>query len=378
MDTERARSVFTQYGPAVAYVEIESADGVVGIGSAFHVGEGVFVTARHVVDGLRIRAVRTTERAHIRLEGDAAANAREFLAVGEESVPIHTVSTSDYEIVAGPVFHPDERVDVAVFKVKTLDPLTPYVPLGSHLDDWLGQSDFVLSEALVLGYPPIPTSVHPVLIGAKAVVHAMIDRYNTPHPHFVLSGTPRGGFSGGVAFSEWGFVLGVVTESALWADQSPELGWLNVLTVEPIYTTLATHKLLPDVQAEMWDDFWNTTSVGFTTPVIHDGGLDRFEHMVAHLELFDDGRRFHVTVSSSDEAILAAALEEASEHMDTASRETIRDGMVRLHASSELDKAEASTLVERGARAAAEVFLAAGLKARPEYGDGPAFWEPGS
>jgi len=51
MDTSRARELFQKYGAAVAYVEVESTTGERGLGSAFHVGEGVFVTARHVVDG---------------------------------------------------------------------------------------------------------------------------------------------------------------------------------------------------------------------------------------------------------------------------------------------------------------------------------------
>jgi hypothetical protein len=52
----------------MAYIAVEHPDGTSGIGSAFHVGEGVFVTARHVVDGLRIREIATTERSYIDAE----------------------------------------------------------------------------------------------------------------------------------------------------------------------------------------------------------------------------------------------------------------------------------------------------------------------
>jgi hypothetical protein len=44
-----------------------------GIGSAFHVGEGVFVTARHVVEGMTIRELGITESTYVRLEGAEAA-----------------------------------------------------------------------------------------------------------------------------------------------------------------------------------------------------------------------------------------------------------------------------------------------------------------
>ena len=48
------RQLFRHYGPAVAYVEVESSDGDRGIGTAFHVGGGIYVTARHVVEGQTI------------------------------------------------------------------------------------------------------------------------------------------------------------------------------------------------------------------------------------------------------------------------------------------------------------------------------------
>jgi hypothetical protein len=35
----------------MAYVVVVKPDGSEAIGSAFHVGEGVFVTARHIVEG---------------------------------------------------------------------------------------------------------------------------------------------------------------------------------------------------------------------------------------------------------------------------------------------------------------------------------------
>src|SRR5258708_34304028 len=51
------RELYQRYAPALAYIVLETPEGDERIGSAFHVGEGVFVTARHVVDGLKIVAV---------------------------------------------------------------------------------------------------------------------------------------------------------------------------------------------------------------------------------------------------------------------------------------------------------------------------------
>ena len=55
----------SKFSAALAYIAVEQPDGTPGIGSAFLVGEGVFVAARHVVDGLRIREIATTQQSYI-------------------------------------------------------------------------------------------------------------------------------------------------------------------------------------------------------------------------------------------------------------------------------------------------------------------------
>ena len=54
------RDLFERYAPAVAYVSVRLPNGDESIGSAFHVGEGVFVTARHVVEGCTILEIANT------------------------------------------------------------------------------------------------------------------------------------------------------------------------------------------------------------------------------------------------------------------------------------------------------------------------------
>ena len=295
MDSDRAREIFHTYASAVAYIEVQDPNGDLHIGSAFHVGEGVFVTAGHVVDGREIRKIGITGHASVELTGKEAA--------------------------AGPYHHRDEKVDVAVFKVREIDSHTPAIRLGSHLDDWLAASDFVLSEAVVLGYPPIPMTSAPVLVGARAEVNALVDLYDAPYAHFILSSMPRGGFSGGVAISEDPIVLGVITRSLLSGDQPTELGFMAVVGVEPIYVCLAEHKLLPDCQAEGWEDFWNTSKLWFSSPGTERSSILSFEpnveipgrplgypvegyeksvRIVADVALFDDGKRVALMISCKD------------------------------------------------------------------------------
>jgi hypothetical protein len=117
----------------------------------------------------------------------------------------------------------------------------------------------------------------------------------------------KGGFSGGVAISEGGQVLGLITESLLAHGQPVELGYLAVITVEPIYVCLADHKLLPLTQAEGWDGLWNSTAIYFgargTETSNGYGGL-----VVAHVELFDDGRSFSVTIACDDDEVFEQVL----------------------------------------------------------------------
>lgn len=96
----------------------------------------------------------------------------------------------------------------------------------------------MLSKVLVMGYPPIPLSQGPVLVAVQGEINAIVDKYCGPHPHFVISSIPRGGFSGGPVISEYKFLLGIFVESLLDADQPVELGFASVLSIEPLLVLL--------------------------------------------------------------------------------------------------------------------------------------------
>src|SRR5688572_17424393 len=67
MNSGTARHLFLRYAGGVAYVATQRPDGTHAIGTAFHVGEGVFITARHVLEGATIREIGTTEWSYIEL-----------------------------------------------------------------------------------------------------------------------------------------------------------------------------------------------------------------------------------------------------------------------------------------------------------------------
>ena len=264
MDSKTARTLFYKHASAMCYIEIETAEGDRSIGSAFHIGEGVFVTARHVVEN-KIIEIKITEPIPV--------SSREYFKsilgvdVSEEYIkeydetlhkalgtpPSFKHWEKPLEIEKGPIFHNNEKVDLAVFKVKELHPNVSAVKLGIHWDDWVDRGFWHLSDAIVLGYPPIPMSSSPELIGAKAEIHTYLVPRHSPHVHFILSATPRGGFSGGVAIHENGDALGVITNSLVENGSPPETGFFGVLSIEPICVCLEATGLFPEIQKKHHD-----------------------------------------------------------------------------------------------------------------------------
>lgn len=232
-----AKQLYALYGGSVVAVVSRNAAGDEGIGAAFHVGDGVFVTARHVIEGMVSCHIEIDD---YRLSRLAKKAWRERSDQRQSFIPIKAHE------------HPDPLKDVAVFSEPTLATL-PAIPLGSHLDDWIIDHDFVLNEVLILGFPPIPLSRENVLVATRGQINAVVDLINVDHVHFIASAMARGGFSGGVVISEWGFALGVVTSSLLKNGVPEELGYLTVLTVEPILECLGANDLLPRELALQWD-----------------------------------------------------------------------------------------------------------------------------
>src|SRR6185437_7291116 len=98
MDTGQARRLYDLFRGALGYIEVEDPDGKLGIGSCFHVGDGVFVTARHVVEGKTIREIRMTETFDVEPTAEESATVRAFTTNG----PIHNVNNGVIHIDAGP------------------------------------------------------------------------------------------------------------------------------------------------------------------------------------------------------------------------------------------------------------------------------------
>jgi hypothetical protein len=236
------------YKYSMVRITVRTELGDLSNGSAFHIGDGWLVTAAHVVHGGKIEQI------------------------------VSEYCSRDLEIEKI-ICHRDERVDLAILKTnldlthyltKTTIHGTPegfvqtdHIEIGGHLDDWIGD-ELVLSKVLLMGYPPIPFSNGPVLLASEGEVNAVVDKYNGPHPHFVISNMGRGGYSGGPVLSEFGFLLGVLTESLVVNNQSEELGYSSAISVEPLLVLLQENGVYPGKNretievllegADHWDD----------------------------------------------------------------------------------------------------------------------------
>lgn len=235
------RDAYNDYSVAMVRITISTPDGDLATGSGFHLGNGVIATARHVLDRGPIKEIVSEYLGHqltvkrIHFHRDPKVD----LAVAETDLDL----THYLEKVS---FHGDDRRNLAK---------TDRIPVGEHLNDWIG-SEFVLSRVLVMGYPRVPRWTDVGLVAVVGEVNAVIDRYDIPHPHFVLSYIPRGGFSGGPVFSEWGFLLGVVTASLVEGDQDTQNGFGVAVSVEPLIELLAEAGLRPpDFSDEVWTIF---------------------------------------------------------------------------------------------------------------------------
>jgi Trypsin-like peptidase domain len=230
---------------ACTAITVRLPSGDEAIGTAFHVGEGVYLTARHVLEGNTILALIPDTSGWLfrdELTVEAPTGGR---LNGEISMwRIHHPSP---HIARGPFFHKDPAIDVAAFVAGGIDPNTPAMALGFHYDDWIEDRQWLLTKATVFGYPPVPTASGPIQLAATVEVNGVVDTYRDHYVRFVVSGPPRGGFSGGPAFHEHGFVLGMVIESLEDLAKS-DPGFFTVLSIEALHEILEQHGLTPAQQ----------------------------------------------------------------------------------------------------------------------------------
>lgn len=239
--------LYFKYSWCMVQVIVQDESGGEYTGTGFHIGNGLIATARHVVESKQILSIIPEAQSEPLL-------VKRVHLSGNEKIDVAVIET-DFSLkdsirLMSYVFD-KKRIPASKCKAQ-------YLPLGYIFDDWLS-TELVLSKCVVLGYPPIPTTIRAELVGISVEINAVVDSYLIPHAHFILSGIPRGGFSGAPVISEYDFVLGVATGSFSRDYQERELGFFGAVSVEPLLVLLGEKGLRPE---GMDEEFWRFLSTG--------------------------------------------------------------------------------------------------------------------
>jgi hypothetical protein len=242
------------YTQSCAHLVLRTPADEIANGTCFHIGDGYYVTARHVVENNIVDRIDPFTGSYI-LESELLypSNSLTTIHIGDRNVQAHTLDHSGVRVNEGPHFHPDPRIDIAIIHLAGIDPNTPIVPLPSFLDEAVGDLDFILTKAVILGFPPIAFSHRADLVAVTAEVNAVADTYLDKYLRFILSAPPRGGFSGGPALHEYGFTLGVITESLELHLSTATTGFMAVLSADAIIECMDAHGIAPKGQRDTPD-----------------------------------------------------------------------------------------------------------------------------
>lgn len=164
-----------------------NANGDEDIGTAYYIGNSMFVTAAHCVNGLKTM--------NLLLDNEYSISLKEVWFANDEDPTLYDIAVI---IADGEVDIPSLRFD----EVAVLDPV------------------------IVMGYPPVP-GMFPIQTTETATVGALIPHqksaigevvspsrnYISKLDYFIINARVKGGNSGGPVINQWGKVIGTVVET---------------------------------------------------------------------------------------------------------------------------------------------------------------------
>ncbi|MBV1790800.1 serine protease [Marinobacterium sp. D7] len=279
----KLQSIYHQCRRSVAYVTVETSDGTESIGTAFHIGQGYFVTAKHVVDKNQIIEVGITQPHSKSTEYHPAP-------LSEDERP--RILKVDFS----PVLSEYEADDVAVFRVQEYEGL-PSIELSSVHDMHQSEDLALLSNVLCIGYPPIPLTIHPFQVAVDATVSALITIRESGYLSYVVSATARGGFSGGPIINHEGKAIGIVTDSLVRDSNAVETGFMACLSISAAADLALKYGWNPD-DHEYYRDIESLVSIKLA--LASTARLNPHAHDLT-LYVYDDNRDVYFEVSCFNE-----------------------------------------------------------------------------
>lgn len=215
------RDLYWRHRDSMAYIVGKNKLGDENVGTGFCVGNGLVVTARHVAELQELKLVAFEEK--------------------------------ECEILS--VHLPENELDCAILKTRMS---AEGIEVSYYLDDQTPPWALTLSKVLVMGFPRVPSANGPHLLAVTGEISGGIDRYlGYQTAHFVLSMTPRAGFSGAPVILEDGSAIGLVIEALVDNHGATETGFFCAINTDSVLSFLAELEFRP---AHVCDYIWELYS----------------------------------------------------------------------------------------------------------------------
>lgn len=349
-----AKERYAESAGAIAFVSIEDPKtGREGIGTAFHIGNGIFVTARHVVEGNIIKEIATTKFSSVPVGGCAA-----------KDLQINLPGPRRLMLCDGPKYPVDSSVDVAFFRVEDSDVKLPNLVMASLDEHYIDDSTHLLEQVLIIGYPPIPYTLMPIQVAAVAEVNAVANLRVSKHAHFIVSAMARGGYSGGPVLDKFGRVIGVVTDSLISNSKDTETGFMAALNISSVIAEVSNCFEYDFLGHDVWLDFGGLIDIKLRKIGCESGELNSFA-ISAQINVYDNDPDTCAEIKCEDRAILLAAVGRFIEIAGGRVVEEISD-----HMTCGIEVFASPATLKDAARQARDVFLESGyveLSTKEEY-----------
>lgn len=279
------QQIYHKYRRSIAYVTVQTEEGNESIGTAFHIGQGYFITAKHVVFKNTIIEVGITQPHNKIVEYHAAP-------LSEEERP------KILKVCVEPVFLDGHVDDVAVFKVEEYESI-PSILLSSMHDIRQSEDLALLTNVLCVGYPPIPITAHPFQVAVKSTVSSLIRMRGSQYLSYVIATMARGGFSGGPIINDKGEAIGVITDSLCHNGQAAETGFMACISISAAAELALKCGWDPD-EYEYYRDIESLVTIKLAL-----ANTARLNPHAFDLEfsVYDDDRDVFIDVSCYDESI---------------------------------------------------------------------------
>lgn len=282
------RDVYLKVKGAIAYVVVETCQGDESIGTAFHIGDGYFITAKHVLEGNTVREVSITQPLR-RIEAIRGRH------LNDDTRPRSLQMDGEPRLADG-------DVDVAVFR--TIGALgLPAIRLSSWHDIDLLEDEVLLAPVICVGYPPIPLTTHPFQVAVEGTINALVRVRGSENLAYVISATSRGGFSGGPVLDARGEAIALVTESLVRNDQAVEAGFFTCLSISAAAQLALGFGWSPD-EAVYYPDIESLATIKLALP--ETVRLNPHAHDI-NVVVYDDDRDVAISFECADPQAAARA-----------------------------------------------------------------------